>query len=226
MESARRREKAARALAQIGPEACLAVPNLVSLLQIPRDCPDVYCNALGAIGPGARDAVPVLESLLSETNLHVRVAAAAALALIVPDSCSNAIHVLKQLERDPSFPAVWVQDGHGVRPTSEKDTSDQYSLLISFSASVALWKLGLEKNPPLTAVLREAKKDRHSSYELSFLRLLGEMGPEAKPALGFLTSLLDVNVGIQTRRAAAIALARIDPGEADRLKLPGILVIP
>jgi HEAT repeat protein len=79
------RASAAEALAETGPLAEPAVPDLVQLLQKDKDS-DVRLQATLAlfnIGPGAKSAVPVLvEKLRSEETDGVRVNTAAALGMI------------------------------------------------------------------------------------------------------------------------------------------------
>jgi len=56
--------------------------------------------------------------------------------------------------------------------------------------------------------------------------LLGDIGPSAKAALPYLERILNSDDDIGKRRAAAAAIRKIDPQEAARLHLPGILALP
>jgi HEAT repeat protein len=74
------RDWAAAALGRIGPEAELAIPALIRLLESDdftvRVC---AARALGEIGPASESAVPSLTTLLHDRELRVRVAADEAL---------------------------------------------------------------------------------------------------------------------------------------------------
>jgi HEAT repeat protein len=82
-EDAQVRQRAAIALAELGPKAKAAVPALISALRDPD--PGVRrmaASALGEIGPDARRAVPALKNALKDENAQVEKDAAAALEKI------------------------------------------------------------------------------------------------------------------------------------------------
>lgn len=189
------------ALAEIGPDAKAAVPALIEAGGNPHGAVNVWFKVLGQIGPAAKDAVPLLEKNLSANDERLRLAAADALTRIVPDQCSNAVAVLCALQRDNSV-------------------SGFYRL----SAAVPLWKLGLESQSPVPALLKELEQSPHSDAS-SYMDLLGEVGPDAKAALPKLETYLDPPKDIRLRRKAAIAIRKIDPAEAARLGLPGVLAV-
>jgi hypothetical protein len=58
------------------------------------------------------------------------------------------------------------------------------------------------------------------------VELLGDLGPEARPALPGLTHLIGPEKWIGLRRSAAIAIRKIAPEEAEKLNLPGVLAVP
>lgn len=221
------RRSAAEALAEIGPEARAAVPALIGLLKEHRDYYRAsYCKALGRIGPDAKEAVPVLEEALQDDNRGIRLAAAVALTRITPQQASNAVAVLKSLQKDPELATVWVTDGSGVaKQTSQKDFQNPASRFFRLSASVPLWRLGLEAEPPVTAIIEELNRP-YRSEGISFVELLGDIGPEAKAALPTLTKFLNPDRFVRLRRAVAIAIRKIDPNEAAKLGLPGVLAVP
>jgi HEAT repeat protein len=221
------RREAACALAEIGPEARAGVPALIALIREHRDqYRYVYCKALGRIGSDAKEAVPVLEDALRDENRGVRLAAAEALTRIVPQGTSNAVAVLKGLQHDPELAKVWVMDNSGmVRATPQQDFQNPSSRFFRLCASVPLWRLGLEKESPVASLIEELGRNNVSDLP-SLIELLGEIGPEAKAALPVLTKLLSPDNSVRTRRAAAIAIRKIDPAEAARLGLPGMLVLP
>jgi HEAT repeat protein len=186
----------------------------------------VYCQALGRIGPDAEEAVGLLENCLTNENRGIRLVAADALTKIAPQQCSNAVAVLKRLQHDPDLATVWVVDTNGiVRRTEQKDFDSPTCRFFRLSASVALWRLGLEKDPPVISIVEQLEKQAGSD-ELAYVELLGEIGHEAKPALPLLTSMPNPDRFIGLRRAAAIAIRKIDPAEAAKLGLPGTLAIP
>lgn len=217
------RRYAGQALAEIGPGARAALPDLVRLLNEHKDNnPAIYCRALGCIGQQTEEAVRELENALKDENRGVRLAAAAALTRIAPSQCTNAVRVLRELEVDPELAAVWVVDQNGIaQPTNKKDFNNPASRFFRLAASVPLWRLGLEKEPPVAGIL-EAIKQRGCPDEFSYVELLGDIGPQAKSALPRLAA----SAGRTSRRAAAIAIRKIDPSEAARLGLPGILLVP
>jgi len=221
------RRNAAKALAEIGPEARAAVPALIGLLKERRELnPAFYCMALGRLGPDAKEAVPVLEEALKDDNRGIRLAAAVALTTIEPQQASNAVAVLKSLQHDPALATVWVTDESGVaKQTSRKDFQSPGSRFFRLSASVPLWRLGLEQEPPVKGIIEELNGP-YGSGDVSYVELLGDIGPEAKAALPTLAKYLNPDQFFGLRQAAAIAIRRIDPGEAARLGLPGMLAVP
>jgi HEAT repeat protein len=217
----------ADALGEIGPDARAAVPKLVELIRKSKQYAGMsYCPALGKIGTNASLAVPVLQSLLQDENLRLRLAAADALIMIAPPACSNVVAVLTNLLNEPELATVWVVDEKGVaRRSDRKDLQNPESVFAKISVSVALWRLGLEKEPPIEVLAELAGKDPSAGGELWAIKLLGEIGPAAKPALPALRGVLD-RKSTYYGRAAAIAIRHIDRDEFDRLGLPGMLALP
>jgi HEAT repeat protein len=198
-------EAAVNVLAEIGPEARSAVPALVALLTVRRfyNEPSEICRALGNIGPGAASAVPALEEILQGGDPWLQIAAATALVRIVPEEKSYLAPILMTLTNSSNY-------DFGKDPR------------FSWPAKVALWRLGLEKEPPIA----EMMPPRHSWPIWVALPLLGDIGPAAKPALPYLEHIVDSDPEIAFRRMAAIAIRKIDSQEAAKLQLPGILVPP
>jgi hypothetical protein len=73
----------------------------------------------------------------------------------------------------------------------------------------------MEKNPPVTNLMALLPDKDESISKLEAIQLLGEIGPEARPALPLLETFL--KVGEKRRWDAAIAIQRIDPQEAARV---------
>ena len=205
---------AAYVIAEMGPEASAAVPALRAALPGAgwHYGPFVVCRALANIGPGASAAVPELSSLAKPLPRQMndrdmpffRAGAAAALARITPESKASLMPILTNLA---DFSVLH---------------SDEGFPQITFTAQVALWRLGLEKEPPI----RELMLPSDSWQALVAVELLGDIGPSARAALPYLERIVNSHYDIRMRRAAAIAMRKIDPQEAARLHLPGILALP
>jgi HEAT repeat protein len=220
--------EAAEALAQIGPEAAAAVPALIARVRIGSYFHPSFCKALGRIGPKAQAAVPVLQEALKDQDHNVRLAAADALTRIVPGQCSNAVAVLRALQHDPQLAQVCRSGGHGsASPTDGLDFENPQSRMFRLRAAVPLWKLHMEPQSPVPALLQEMRKPENGDA-VWCVELLGDLGPDAREALPKLALLVGPEQwrSIGLRRAAAIAIQKIDPEEAKRLNLPGILAVP
>ena len=64
---------ASQLLAQMGPAAGAAVPELIPLLKHSNDwVQTAACEALGKIGPGAKDALPALTEVLEGPDAFLR----------------------------------------------------------------------------------------------------------------------------------------------------------
>ena len=124
----------AETLGEIGPEAASAVPALVRLLQQDPDANAAFCcRALGNIGPAAHEARPALVQFVQSTNAAVRLASVEALARIDSIEASNLVALLRRFQHDPQTE-------------------------VRLRATVALWKLGLEPEPPIAALIDETAK--------------------------------------------------------------------
>jgi hypothetical protein len=200
-------EDAINVLAEIGPEARPAVPALIALLPSKRiDIhPSEICRALGNIGPDAASAVPALKQILQGGDPGRQIGAAAALVRIAPEEKSYLAPILMTLTN-------LSKNGQNLGKNPN----------FAWPARVALWRLGLEKEPPVSEMMPPSR----SWPILVALPLLGDIGPAAKPALPYLEQIVDSDPEIIYRRMAAIAIRKIDPQEAAKLHLPGILALP
>lgn len=88
-----KRDKAAFAIAEIGPAAGAAVPNLVTALRFEPGsyCINPFALALGAIGEGAKEAVPALIAALDFARDDEDWPA-----------CADVAHALADITMDPA----------------------------------------------------------------------------------------------------------------------------
>jgi len=201
------------AIVDIGPAARDAVPALTNLLERTnrfgiREFEVDVCNALGAIGPNASEAIPVLEAILTRTNTSVRLRGRGGFVTLPGDETVHFAAARALVEIAPGRASNAVNFLKKVKP--------------ELSAQVALWKAGMEKNPPVTNLMAILSKAPYSYLPPDAFQLLAEIGPDARPALPLLETFL--KPGENLRWDAAIAIQRIDPQEAARLGLPGLLL--
>jgi HEAT repeat protein len=228
------RDACIAAIAEIGPAASSAAPALSRLLRPRRGYFNdnetaLVCRALGRLGSNATEAIPTLNQLLTngmaltdgpagrDPRLHRQihnpleaVAYAAALAQIAPNdpTAGAALHTLR---------------------TNLSNTA-------ALAASVALWRIGSETNLPVEELAAVAKGFLNSSVRnyrfpaaysdlnpTTGIDMIGDIGPPARGALPELEKHLDPVDPL--RRAAAIAIQKIDPETARRLGLPGLLIV-
>ena len=146
--------QAALAIGAIGPAARDAVPALTNLLGRRDLNAENYCKALSGIGSNAVEAVPHLEKLLGSPSSY-DFAAARALMEIAPSQSSNAVNILKKAaEGQERFGRSRFLVGRA--PNAVKQGRFQptwYPSSKALSAQVALWKVGMEKNPPVTNLM-------------------------------------------------------------------------
>ena len=79
----------AQALAEVGPAAEPAVPDLVRALEKDESVQIYAAEALGKIGPGAASALPALRKLLDHKEADVREAAQEAISAIEAKPATN-----------------------------------------------------------------------------------------------------------------------------------------
>ncbi len=217
--------QAAECLGEIGPGAMAATAALVQALKA-RPGPDrfYFCRALGDIGPGARESVPALAEALQDQNRRVRLAAATAIVRIAPAESSNAVEVLEALKWDLDGALVLASTNGIPQKSTLKDGFGNFDgAYPRLAASVALWQAGLAKDPPVAEITGEFGKDA-SLFDSEYIELLGEIGPAAKSALLVLEPYLNPGNYYRLRIRAAIAIRKIDPEEAAKLNLPGVLL--
>jgi HEAT repeat protein len=185
------RQRAAKSLALIGPEAREAVPDLIVCLRDPdTGVRAATVLALGEIGPEARSAVPRLVGALGDPNDTVRALALEALRAIGP----GATEALGQ--------------------TLLKGQPRQRQ-----AAAQALGLLGRPGRKALPQ-LRQALRDRDARVRAAAGQALGRMGTEAKEAADdLLKALHDRDLRTQVNAAVTLVLlAPSVPGLLDKIR--------
>jgi len=198
---------AASALGEIGPDARDAVPLLAERVRDQEGrWKRPYCLSLGRIGPAAKVALPVLRAELASEPPEARLAAAVAITRIDSQQCRDAVQVLQGFQNHPE-PRLRLE------------------------AAAALWRLDAATPSPIAALIDLLKRGPEADKERA-AELLGDLGPRAKEAIPELAELVEDSSHWEdsplwmARRAAAMAIRKIDPEAAARLGLPGLLALP
>ncbi|MGO8698006.1 MAG: hypothetical protein ACLQVY_09850 [Limisphaerales bacterium] len=182
-----------------------------------RQSATLACAVLGDLGPKAAAAIPALRADLATNgdkqmaaaairgsraalremaNKQMRMVVAQALALIDPGD-TNAAKIAREKDK------VYL----GLRGSPVADALASYSL----------WKLG-GTNPPVNQLVSAGRK---TGYQY-VVEQLSDIGPLATNALPFLEECLDP---LNPQSDLALAIQKIDPKEAERLGLPGLLIV-
>ena len=156
------------------------------------------CATLTDLGPKAAAAAPALRAdLATNGDIQVRMRLAQALASIDPGD-TNATAIVQEKER-------FYVAHPGSNPLGP-------GLVSSF-----MWKLG-ETNPPVDQLVSAVRKMGNQFG----IEQLGDIGPLATNALPFLEEKFDP---LNPTFGVALAIQKIDPKEAKRLGLPGLLIL-
>ncbi|HEY1785125.1 MAG TPA: HEAT repeat domain-containing protein [Pirellulales bacterium] len=214
--SAKSREHALDRLADRGPKAKAAVPQIIAALK--ADEPGVRwraARALGAIGPAAADGAEALAAALDDADHHVRSHAAYALGAIgapskkyvkplVAHITDEDSHVRRSVIR--AIDRIHPDPDEVVPAVSEALSAADPSVALAAVQSLAAY--GEKALPTAVKVLRDSKPKSKARYWACVL--LAEFGPEAEAGVEPLTTALaDEDVGI--RMQAALALGHIGP---------------
>lgn len=206
------------ALADMGPAAKAAVPQLVKIEQ--REEPEVRLQALvalGQIGPDAKAAVPViLKALQSEKSDGVRYAAAFALGQIGASDKASRAALAKGMESDDAFLQVisaWAlaRVAKDDKQVQEKATEVVLNGLAADKVEVrrAAARAFAEINPPpevAAPVLIKAIHDNDQSVISNAIDALASLGPKIVPRVA--------NNGLKNKELRLYAvrvLAKIGP---------------
>lgn len=141
----------ARLLAEIGPDACEAVPALIQALRKPnRYDRGKAAEALGRVGPCATSAVPFLEKILSDPDLYVRAHAAEALGHLDPNRNDLKVTLQEGLQSPDCF--------------------------TRYVAARGLWQMSTDKEL-LRPVVDELSQASIPAIRFGAIKLLEESGP-------------------------------------------------
>jgi len=232
------RQRAARSLGCIGPEAKTAVPALTELLKdADWGVRTAAAYALGDIGPEAKTAVPALRELLNDTGLPkdtgwiVREAAAKALDKIKTERTAEPPPAQEQT-CDGKTLSQWI----GLAKDKDKDPVERRQAACALGSiginielrsredSAGRWSAGGGMPPETTTVilaLRELLKDQDSLARMFAAQSLrsvfspnvrppGLIGSEAKTVVPALTELLK-DYDSRVRAEGARALRNLGP---------------
>ena len=212
---AKRRNVAAGIIRGIGPGAAEAVPALVKLLH-DEDFHTQYwaCRALGAIGPASATASGDLLDLLVNGTVSVRRNAAMALGNIGPgigpEAAAALIGVVEKEFMAPVREEAVIALGK-LKPYAKdsvpplKKALENPDFPAPTHAARSLWLLTGDANEALPTLMNAMNDLTHFQHAVE---VLGEMGPDAAPAVDRLIEALGQR-DPDDRVAAALALARI-----------------
>src|SRR5581483_7149648 len=173
---------AVEALGEIGPAAREAVPLLIdSVVSEKVDFTEV-ARVIGCIGPNASNALPFLEQRLRSEEPAERLEAAAAITKIAPNRNINVVPVLEALEHVPRLEMADARSKNPAVITRPDPSSNYYKL----AAQTALWRAGIQKEPPVREIAEEIERQSRPWEGIhcdDLIWLMGDIGPEASSGL-------------------------------------------
>ena len=206
-------------LAEIGPDAVEAVPEIQEVLKSKN--PDVRLEglvALGEIGPGAKDAVPAVVALSENDEFkHVRYAAIYALGKIGGDGAATA-SLRKGMKSDDEFLktiSAWALAR--TNPTNKELVAEAVSMIVNAfqsedvhvrqAAARAMVEFDVDREV-VAPLLVKALEDKDPTVVANAIAALASLGPKA---LGHIDDAL---ANKSLRHYAVRLVARLG-GEAD-----------
>jgi HEAT repeat protein len=211
------------------------IPRLQTALQDHNaDVQNIALRALGMMGSTAEATLPGVISLLHHTNGDVRLSAVFAVQQIGgtrPEAIQALVGTLLDSNRGPNG-TVWVREsavsalgrlGPAAKAavpaiTGLLDAPDVYTRR---EVIRALWRIDHDTNLVDRAV-HELETSRHGSQNYkSFLNVLAEMGPAARPAVPAILQSATNLAKVEVSRTIRPALAKIDPDALNALDQAG-----
>ena len=214
--SAESREVGDRRLADLGPKAKAAVPQLIEALEGKE--PGIRwraARALAAIGPAAADAASALATALDDPDHHVRSHAAYGSARSARQVRIMSKQSMARItDEDPHVRRAVIRAIDRIHPDPE-EVVDSIAAAVERGRSVgavaavrSLVAYGERRLPAAIKVLRDAEPKSKARYWACVL--LAEFGPAAEAGVEPLTkALTDEDPGI--RMQAVLALGQIGP---------------
>jgi HEAT repeat protein len=215
------RRLAASELARIGADA---EPILADLVQTLKDSDSTVrrhgCTALAALGPKAKQAEPILtETLTAILKDDAREPGAL-------DLFREAATALGKIEKPDAAVPFWVTGLKSRNPTLRKEAMQSLSTVgeparralpelcallgdreLGPAASETIVRLG---GPEAVKELARIVDNGPAPARLIAIKMLGKMGPDAKPALGALYRAVNYYKGREAGEAARRAIAAIN----------------
>ena len=168
------------ALGAIGPAAKEAVPVLVAALSSEsRDLRQEAALALGRIGDGAGQSLPALEAMAGDGDPGVRLAASAA-AFRVKDEIDKAVDALMAGLTAEDTRRVALDELGSLGPKAGRAAPALQGLLPA--SAVTYWRVTGDSDKAIGSLLPLLRK---SGCQEAALYLIRQMGPAARPALGW-----------------------------------------
>lgn len=204
------RERAARALGYIGPDASAAVFTLrFALKDGDKDVRAQSARALGKIGIAAAEAIPDLVKVLDDRRKAVRFEVAHALGMFGPEAKLATKGLVRLLYDREDIRNEAVQSLGRLKAAAVPDLiralADK-NCDVRWGAAVALGEIGPEAKEAVPALIR-AMGDEEEEVRDAAVRALGWIGPEAGAAAPGLVKLLESgDPAVRLNAASALAM--------------------
>jgi HEAT repeat protein len=209
------RRKAVEVLGNAGPDS---LPHLQRLMGDKNlAIREAAVRSVGAIGPKAKEALPALMQFARDDNANFRTAAIQSLGKLGPEAKPAAellLTALKDMDVGVRYAAVTALsqvplDPRTALPAIDAEIKDDKVAYVRFQA--ILLRLKLDADPtPVLPFLGEMLNDVGSQQQV--IRILGEQGPKARPALPQLMALVQSGKPVVPSHLELItALVQIDP---------------
>ena len=225
--------QAANLSARAGPLLGTAVRRLLLLL---KDCDPAVrveaASALGILGGQARRVLPELYAALKETALRdendsVRTQAVLALIHVGPQPNSEVAALIDSLHNELAVVRLhaaialgeYGRDALPAVPNLKHTSLWDSDPAARVEAAVALWKIDANNGSLVLPILIKALTDANELVCWIAADCLGQMGPDAQPAIPALRLVMARHFKIPLiRLSVAVALRRIDVPHASKME--------